>query len=121
MVHSRLPGTRPLRDLYIFVLSAYNMYPERGEATGTLLDSAASRFKFSIIIPGSATAAVRDIHEAYKTDRDMICGTHEVYMSSLELGEAIFVVRSRAASCMTDGNFLNFDHATAHGSPEIQI
>lgn len=113
MVHSKLPGTRPLRDLYIFVLSAYNMYPEKGEATGT---SGFRRLAVQILHhnSGSASAAVRDIHEAYKTNRDMICGTHEVYMSSLELGEAIFVVLSRAVSCMTDGNFLSFDHATTH-------
>jgi hypothetical protein len=37
------------------------MYPVMGEATGRLLDSAASRFESFIIIPGSASAAVRDI------------------------------------------------------------
>jgi hypothetical protein len=54
------------------------------------------------MIPGSASAAIRDIHEAYRTDGDMISGTHMVYMGSLEHGEAIFVLHSRAASCKYD-------------------
>ena len=43
---------------------------------------------------------VRDIHEAYRTDGDMICGTHMVYMGSPEREEATFLLLPRATSCI---------------------
>ena len=96
------------------MLLAYNIYLERGEATGILLDSTASWFKFSIIIPGLATIAVRDIYKVYKIDRDIIYRTYEVYISSLKYGEAIFIMLSRATSYIIDSNFLSFDYITTY-------
>jgi hypothetical protein len=53
-----------------------------------------------IVFSGSQRAVARDIPEAYKTDGDMVCGTHMVYMSSPEREEATFLLLPRATSCI---------------------
>ena len=50
--------------------------------------------------PGAPDPSVRDIHEAYRTDGDMICGTHMLYMGSPEREEATFSLLPRATSCI---------------------
>lgn len=45
---------------------------------------------------GALVVAVRDIHEAYRMNGDMICGTYIVHMGSTEREEA----KPRATSCI---------------------